>query len=217
MNVRNRCIQASCVKYSIVILTSCSLLWIRWPTTANISWGQMAQIIVRKMSDRKSKKWTRLAFSIWKNKWPSFHSLLSFPLCRHTNGANRKSYAHTQKKYPKKINNNNHHPTKQLDTRYCQSRIHTIYIFVSAGYIYIGCLPVWKIKSLGCDDFLLCSPNFRRWRMKLKFFHSSALHSTCNKLIWTLTRQVVPYFLSGQWHKLQGKLFLFLIGLTSLT
>lgn len=136
MNVRNRCIQASCVKYSIVILTSCSLLWIRCPTTANISWGQMAQIIVRKMSDRKSKKWTRLAFSIWKNKWPSFHSLLSFPLCRHTNGANRKSYAHTQKKYPKKINNNNHHPTKQLDTRYCQSRIHTNYIFVSAGYIH---------------------------------------------------------------------------------
>lgn len=55
-----------------VSLTSCNLLWIHWPTTAKLSRGQMAQIIVRKMSERKSNKWTRLAFSACKQKLPVF-------------------------------------------------------------------------------------------------------------------------------------------------
>lgn len=55
-----------------VSLTSCNLLWIHWPTTAKLSRGQMAQIIVRKMSERKSNKWTRLAFSACKQKLPIF-------------------------------------------------------------------------------------------------------------------------------------------------
>lgn len=43
----------------------------------------------------------------------------------------------TKKKNLKKINNSDPQPTEQLDARYFQSRIHTNYIFVPAGYIYV--------------------------------------------------------------------------------
>lgn len=115
-----------------VSLTSCNLLWIHWPTTAKLSRGQMAQIIVRKMSERKSNKWTRLAFSACKQKLPifipycltflqnikEFGNTLKitdffFFLCRHRNRACTTFPACTKKK--KKI---------QLDIRYFQARIH---------------------------------------------------------------------------------------------
>lgn len=44
-------------------LASCNLDWTHWPKSARVSWGQMAQIIVRKIIPRTSNKWTKIAFS----------------------------------------------------------------------------------------------------------------------------------------------------------
>lgn len=114
-----------------VSLTSCNLLWIHWPTTAKLSRGQMAQIIVRKMSERKSNKWTRLAFSACKQKLLVFIPYCLTFLQNITEFGNTLkitdfffSYAGTGTEHaqlsllvPKK-------KKIQLDIRYFQARIH---------------------------------------------------------------------------------------------
>lgn len=114
-----------------VSLTSCNLLWIHWPTTAKLSRGQMAQITVRKMSERKSNKWTRLAFSACKQKLPVF-----IPYCL-TFLQNITEFGNTLKItdffFPMQAQEQSMHNFPclyqkkkkiQLDIRYFQARIH---------------------------------------------------------------------------------------------